>query len=101
MCLNWLICISAGAFWWYIEKAIRKARKVPGITADNTGTVVKLEGDPAQIVDNLIAEYEALSGEAAVRFSMQAGESIIKENPKLVLPERLIPGYIAKKYSKT
>lgn len=27
LCLNWLICISAGVFWWYIENTIRKARK--------------------------------------------------------------------------
>ena len=44
------------------EIAVLKARKVPGLEVSDDGTVVKIDGDPKNLLDQLIDEYVALSG---------------------------------------
>jgi hypothetical protein len=40
-----------------------KARNVVGLTISNEGKVEKIEGDPQQVLQSLINEYIALSGQ--------------------------------------
>ena len=40
-----------------------KARSVPGLTLDSKGEVEKIEGNPQAVLQNLIDEYIALSGQ--------------------------------------
>lgn len=42
--------------------AILKARNVKGLTVTDDGTVSKIDGDPAKLVQSLIDEFVALSG---------------------------------------
>ncbi len=42
---------------------ILKARNVAGLTLDATGKVTDISGDPQQVLQNLINEYIALSGQ--------------------------------------
>lgn len=45
------------------EIALRKAGNVSGLEVDGTGKVLSMDGDPEQILQKLVSEYIALSGE--------------------------------------
>jgi hypothetical protein len=45
--------------------ALDKARKVPGITVDDDGTVSGISGDPKLVLKGVANEYMALSGQIA------------------------------------
>ena len=40
-----------------------KARNIAGLKLDSTGKVESLEGDPQQVLQSLVSEYIALSGQ--------------------------------------
>ncbi|MBI3952425.1 MAG: hypothetical protein HY336_00535 [Candidatus Doudnabacteria bacterium] len=42
---------------------ILKARNVPGLTVGDDGKVLSLHGDPQQVLQKLVDEYIALSGQ--------------------------------------
>lgn len=43
--------------------AIRKARNVPGLKLTDAGEVLGLQGDPSEVLRQLVDEYISLSGE--------------------------------------
>jgi len=42
---------------------LMKAKNVPGLVLDDSGKVVSLTGDPQEVLQSLINEYIALSGQ--------------------------------------
>jgi len=45
------------------DMAVRTANQVTGLEIDDHGVVAKLDGDPDQILQKLVEQYIALSGE--------------------------------------
>ncbi|HYV33218.1 MAG TPA: hypothetical protein VE973_00005 [Candidatus Limnocylindria bacterium] len=45
--------------------ALDKAKKVPGLTIDNNGSVLSISGEPQMVLKNVAAEYESLSPQIA------------------------------------
>lgn len=64
------------------DVAILKARGVEGLEVDDEGNVTKLEGEPQKILQNLIDQYVALSGQI-VKSTM---EPLLAKYPALEIP---------------
>lgn len=45
------------------EIGVKKAQKVPGLSVDDNGQVKDIKGDPQIVMQKLVEEYIALSGE--------------------------------------
>lgn len=45
--------------------ALDKAKKVPGLTVTNDGTVLDMDGDPQMVLKGVANEYMMLSGQIA------------------------------------
>ena len=61
------------------QMAVLKARNVPGLKVANDGTVTSVEGSEQVILQKLIDEYVALSGEIV----KNAVNSIFKKYPSI------------------
>lgn len=67
-----------------------EARKVSGlqIVDQNQGTI-KINGDPKQILTNLVNQYSRLFGQASTAVCKQAVQDLIVELPKNQVPDIL------------
>lgn len=70
------------------EVSLGYAKKVNGliIGGDNKITISK---NPEQVIADLVDQYRAISGPAAITFSQSAARPIMKDHPDLSLPEIL------------
>lgn len=71
------------------DMAIRKSRKVTGLTVNDEGKAEGISEDPINTLESLIKEYSALSGNIAIKFSKEAAGPIAQKYPELSLPQIL------------
>lgn len=69
--------------------AFEQARKVSGLTVDETHHTVKINGNEKEAVDTLIKQYEGLFGRASVEVCRDAVKSLIAGMPKEQVPSLL------------
>ena len=65
--------------------AVLKARNIIGLEVAEDGTVTKIEGDPMVLLQKLIDEYVALSGEIVKK----AMEPLLSKYPDLKITARV------------
>ncbi len=69
--------------------ALEQAKKVSGLTIDESAKLIKIEGDKKETVNSLIKQYEGLFGRASVEVCREAVKSIIATMPKEEVPSLL------------
>lgn len=71
-----------------IKTAVKKASKMPVEIGEN-GEVSKYTGDPMKILEDIVKEYAALSGDVAIKFCKKSSVPILKKYPNLQIPSIL------------
>jgi len=66
--------------------AIMQAKKVNGLRIT---TRVAIKGDPQKILKELLKNYRLIIGDSALTIAKKGAESILKNNPKLKVPNEL------------
>lgn len=69
--------------------ALEQAKKVSGLTIDESAKTIKINGDKKETVNSLIKQYEGLFGRASVEVCREAVKSIIATMPKEEVPSLL------------
>jgi len=66
-----------------------EARKVSGLTVDQSHNLVSFSGDSKDIVNRLVAQYERLFGRASHEVCREAVKDLIAEMPSEEVPSSL------------
>lgn len=67
-----------------------EARKVPGLVIlDQQNGLVKIDGDPSEILERLVAQYSRLFGKASTEACKEAVQDLIAELPLEQIPPSL------------
>jgi len=66
-----------------------EARKVPGLTIDQTHNSVSFSGDKKDAVNRLVAQYERLFGKASHEVCRESVQDLIAEMPPEEVPSSL------------
>lgn len=70
--------------------ALEQAKKVSGLTVDDSSHTIKINGDKKEVVNTLIKQYEGLFGRASVEVCRDAVKNLIATMPKEQVPTLLI-----------
>jgi hypothetical protein len=68
--------------------ALTQAKKVAGISIENTGTV-EIQGSGKDIVQALVEQYAKLFGKASIQVCKEAVESLLNKMPASDIPDIL------------
>ena len=63
-----------------------QAKQVGGIEMDNTGSVIKINGDGKEVLEKLVEQFEKLFGKASVEACKDAVKEITPSIPTKDLP---------------
>jgi hypothetical protein len=66
-----------------------EARKVPGLTVDQSHNSVSLSGDNKDIINRLVAQYERIFGKASHEVCREAVHDIVAQMPAEEVPSSL------------
>ena len=66
-----------------------EAKKVSGLTIDQSHTVTSFAGDEKDIINRLVAQYERLFGRASHEVCKEAVQDLIAEMPPEEIPSSL------------
>ena len=66
-----------------------EARKVSGLTIDQSHAVVSFAGDEKDVINRLVAQYERLFGRASHEVCKEAVQDLIAEMPPEEIPSSL------------
>ena len=69
--------------------ALHLARGIQGLEISEDGVAVTYEGDPVTILGELVERYRKVERDVAITLAKKAIEPLIKETPKLKVPEVL------------
>lgn len=72
-----------------MEVAVRRARRVPGLSVSDAGKVETLPAEPISALAALVEQYKALSGSMGVEFCRQVALSFRQAHPEVQLPPSL------------
>ena len=67
--------------------AVMLANQVEGLTA--SPYKVTMDGDPVKIINILLEKYTRIIGPAAITLAKKGARSILKKNPKIIIPKEL------------
>lgn len=71
------------------ELAIVKAKHIEGLKITESGKIISIEGNPKEIIHNLLVQYEKIAGKSSTIFAKIAIHDIKSKYPDLDLPEEL------------
>lgn len=69
--------------------AVAQINSVQGVTIDDGGNIVSLDGDCVSILDSIVERFEKMIGVVSTNSIKITIESIIRENPDVKLPAKL------------
>lgn len=70
--------------------AITQANVVAGLAVSKDGLIIKIEREPADVLEDLVSRYERIMGPVAIRLAKKAIRPALEKERDLKLPNKLL-----------
>lgn len=70
--------------------ALEQAKKVPGLSIDESGNTVTISGDEKTVLEKLVEQYKGLFGQTSVEVCKHAAKSLLSSLPQNQIPQALM-----------